>query len=752
MEGSAVDQIGPSGSLAEESPALDVGRDAKGKRFDIDPSVLTKHAIVLGATGSGKTVFCKAIIEEAAIRGIPILAIDPKGDISCLAISSKGFQFRPYSDVEADTMKRPREEYAQELQTLYIDKTRKEGIGPERVAKFIDTVEVRIFTPKSSAGIPVSISPKLDPPPQFKEWVENQPSTVSDLLDLSVNSLLNVVRPGRSSNEDQQAVSFLSSILEDQWKKGNVVDLGSLIDLVLRPPFEKVGNLPLDQIFPRKERTKLAADLNLFNSHPRLRAWTQGEPLDFDKLFQVGPKTPVNIVDLRGIQSQEEKFFFVEMLLQQLYGWVMKQQGVQNLRFLLYFDEVVGFCPPIREPPSKKSLLLLIKQARAFGLGIILATQNPIDIDYKVISNANVRLIGRLATDRDVQRVKAGLELPEDSALTIQSLENGQFLCQIFDPRTSAIVSPRWLMTYHRGPLRDEEIGALMAGLKGEAREEAEPSEPTSPEVGAHPTVMPTAPHMATAPRPASVLQQSIPEVPSAQTTALGIAFALKPDEVSDRVPRQRKLFGQPEVIGEVRPVYRLLLELGIGLKTGVLSKKYQTKYLFMDAETGKNVELGRKLTLEPGLERLLGLDSRDVEVLRNLSDSKYSSAADLDNRMKISVDLVRNCLQELERKRLVKSTQMGRVKVYQRITNIPSLDLKEVPLNLSTVDSSAITSIPNGPTEAEVRKMVRGLRQDYDLVSFRPFYYPLYAVDLVLGNKSRTVWIDGITGEETQL
>lgn len=752
--------MGPSGSLVEEDPALDVGRDAKGKEFDIDPSVLTKHAIVLGATGSGKTVFCKAIIEEAALRGIPVLAIDPKGDISCLAISSKDFQFRPYSDVEADTMKRSREEYAQELRSLYVDKTKEAGISPERVAKFADTVEVRVFTPKSSAGIPVSISPKLDAPPQFKEWVENQPSTVSDLLDLSVNSLLNIVKPGRSGDEDQQAVSFLSSILEDQWKKGNEVDLSSLIELVLRPPFEKVGTLPLDQIFPRKERVKLAADLNLFNSHPRLRAWTQGEPLDFDKLFQAGPKTPVNVVDLRGIQSQEERFFFVEMLLQQLYSWVMKQQGVQKLRFLLYFDEVVGFCPPVREPPSKKCLLLLVKQARAFGLGIILATQNPIDIDYKVISNANVRLIGRLATERDVQRVKVGLELAEDSALTIQSLENGQFLCQIFDPRTSAIVSPRWLMTYHRGPLRDEEISSLMAGLKEEAHEEVEPPAPTPQEgeavlgakEGAHPTVMPTVPQTATAPRLTSVLQPSIPATPPAQTTALGIAFALKPDEVSDHVPKQRKLFGQSEVIGEVRPVYRLLLELGIGLKTGVLTKKYQIRYLFMDAETCKSVELGGKMTLQPGLERLVGLDSRDVEVLLNLSDDKYSSAADLDNRMKISVDLVRNSLQELERKRLVKSTQMGRVKVYRRITNIPSMNLKEAPLNLSAVDPSAITLPPKGPTEAELRKMVRGLRQDYDLVSFRPFYFPLYAVDLALGNKSRTVWIDGITGEETQL
>lgn len=759
LQGNTTDEAKPSVGLVDESQELDIGRGTGGKGFDIDSAVLTKHAIVLGATGSGKTVFCKAIIEEAALRGIPVLAIDPKGDISALAIASKDFQFRPYSDVEADTLKRPREEYAKELQDLYAEKTKEEGITPEKVAKFADSVDVRIFTPKSSAGIPVSISPKLDAPPQFSEWVEEQPSTVSDLLDLSVNSLLNIVRPGRSGDEDQQAVSFLSSILEDQWKKGNEVNLSSLIDMVLRPPFEKVGNLPLDQILPRKERVKLAADLNLFNSHPRLRAWAQGEPLDFDRLFQVGSKTPVNVIDLRGIQSQEERFFFVEMLLQQLYNWIMKQQGVQTLRFLLYFDEVVGFCPPVREPPSKKSLMLLIKQARAFGLGIILATQNPIDIDYKVISNANVRLIGRLATEKDVQRVKAGLELPEDSALTIQSLEKGQFLCQIFNPRSSAIVSPRWLMTYHRGPLKDEEISSLMAGLKQGATAVPEPVAPlqAEEEVEPGPVAPPIQVGQLTQPPPAQagIPQAPMPEQLQAQGTIVGVPFVLKPEDVQEHIQR-RKLgfFGQSEVVGEVRPVHRLLIELGIGVKTGFLTKKYETKYVVMDAPTGKNAELERKLVLQPGIERLLGLDSRDIHVLRSLSDDSrhLTSAADLANKLKISVDLARGSLQELERRRLAKSIPMGRTKAYQRIINLPTLDLKEVPQNLTSIDSTEDVLQQKAPLEAEIRELVRGLREDYDLVSFRPFYYPLYKVDLALGNRSRTVWIDGVTGEETQL
>jgi hypothetical protein len=465
--------------MQAEDVGLDVGRYLRGNEFTMEPSVLTKHAIVLGATGSGKTVLCKAIIEEAALRGIPVLAIDPKGDISCLAICSKDYAFRPWSDVDADIKRTPREEYAQGLQKDYADKAAEFGTTKEKVSKFAENVEVRIYTPKSSAGIPVSISPKLDAPPQFSRLAKDEPSIISDLLDISVTSLLNIIRPGRS-DEDRQAVSYLSAILESQWQLGNGVDLTGLIDLVLHPPFTKIGNLQLDQTFPKKERMKLAGDLNLFNTDPKLRAWVHGSPLDFDKLFQTGGKTPVNVIDLRGIQTQGEKSYFVAMLLQQLYGWMMKQQGVQNLRYILYFDELVGFCPAVGEPPSKKTLILLIKQARAFGLGLILAAQNSIDLDYKVISNANVRFIGRLGTEQDIERVKKGLEAPSEVADTIHTLEEGQFFCQIFDPRSSGIITPRWLMTYHRGPLQDAEISALMKDVRaGDVRQTPSKQEPT---------------------------------------------------------------------------------------------------------------------------------------------------------------------------------------------------------------------------------------------------------------------------------
>ena len=741
--------------MPEEGALLDVARDSRGREFSIEPSILTKHAIVLGATGSEKTVLCKAIIEEAALRGIPVLAIDPKGDISSLAICSQDFSFRPWSDVEADSLRRPREEYAQELQHLYTEKAKEMGITEERVSRFIENVEVRIFTPKSSSGIPVSISPKLDAPPQFSKWVEEEPGTVSDLLDISVTSLLNIVRPGKAE-QDQQAVSYLSSILEHEWEHGNEVDLASLIDLVQHPPFAKIGDLPLDQILPRKERTRLAADLNLFNIHPRLRAWMHGAPLDFDKLFQTGARTPVNVVDLRGIQSQQEKFFFVEMLLQQLYSWIMKQQGVQNLRFLLYFDEVVGYCPPVREPPSKKALLLLMKQARAFGLGIILATQNPIDLDYKVISNANVRFIGRLATERDVVRVKVGLDLPSEVAETIETLEKGQFFCQIFDPRSSGIITPRWLMTYHRGPLQEEEIRALMKNLKTEGS--LPPAYTLPPGSTIPPASTESASPLVDSGNSPKVEVLTTADAPATAQGAVlspqaGIQFVISREDVPAHIKRQRShaFFGQEEVIAEVQPTFRCILELGVNVRTGLLTKRYETKYLLLDGVTGAFANLERGLYFNEGLERLIGLRSKQVEVLLNVKSDGFSSVIDIAEKTKVSDDFVRETLRALENKRLVRASQMGRARVFRRTVNIPNLDWRDSSVSLAELEQLK-EGQPEVVTEDKVREVIKGLRGDLDLVSYRPFLYPLYRVKLMLGTKNRSVWIDGVTGNQFTL
>ena len=742
MDSKATHESGLSDQVVE-SAGLNIGHDAKGKKFEIDPSILTKHALVLGATGSGKTVFCKAIIEEAALKGIPVLAIDPKGDIACMAIASKDFQFQPYSDVEADTAKVPREEYSQDLQKRYLEKTREAGITAETVARFTDTVDVRIYTPKSSAGIPVSISPKLDPPPGFQEMVKNEPNVVSDLLDLSVTSLLRIVRPRQ---DDRLAASYLSEILRDQWNNGESVDLRSLIDLVQRPPFTSISSIKVDQYYSSKQRLELAKDLSRFNIDPRLQGWTQGEPLNIDQLFQTGSKTPVSVIYLRGIQTDEERSFFVETLLRQLYGWMRRQRGVQRLRFLLYFDEVYGYCPPsnVKEPPSKKGLILLIKQARAFGLGIILATQNPGDVDYKALGNVNVLSIGRLATRVDLDKVKLGLDLPEDSAQTIATLESQKFLCQVGDPRTSAVVSPRWLITYHRGPLQDDEVSQLMKVRRESGPTPAEQIRLPIPER------TPPAPQPPPVGEPEQV--PSPPAEPSLVLSALGVPFGLKQEEVPERVKRERKLFGPAEVVVQVRPVYRTLLELGISRKTGVLTKTHQTRYAFVDAATGKKADLERKLVLQPGLEYIIGLDSRDTQVLRILPDNRYTSPVELAGKLKLQEDLVRDSLRELEARRLAKSSRIGNAKVYQRIVNVPGLDLKDTQVNVGPLESVETTPLPKGLSEVELREVIRGLRDDYDLVSYRPFYYPLYSVDLALGNRARTVWIDGVTGEDIQL
>ena len=424
-----------------------------------------------------------------------------------------------------------------------------------------------------------------------------------------------------------------------------------------------------------------------------------------------------------------------------------RQRGVQNLRFLLYFDEVYGYCPPVnvKEPPSKKVLIRLIKEARAYGLGIILATQNPGDVDYKALGNINLRLIGRLATQVDIDKVKPSLDLPEESALTIANLEDKRFLCQIRDPRTSAVVSSRWLITYHRGPLQDDEVRQLM-------KDRREGGPPTSEQVPMpSPETVPS-PSPQTSPNVQTEMVPSAAAEPTLVLSAIGFPFGLRQEEVPDRVRRQRKLFGPSEVVVQVRPIYRLLLELGVSLKTGVLMKTHQTRYAFMDAATGQNVDFERKMVLQPGLEAIIGLDSRDTQVLRSLPDNKYSSPIELAGKMRLQEDMIRDSLRELEARRLAKSARIGNAKVYQRISNVPNLDLKDAQANVSPLESVEITPPRKGLSEVELREVIRGLRDDYDLVSFRPFYYPLYSVDLALGNKTRTVWIDGVAGEEIRI
>ncbi|WP_415281080.1 helicase HerA-like domain-containing protein [Candidatus Nitrososphaera sp. FF02] len=443
---------------------------ADGAKFEVDLVSLTKHAIILGATGSGKTVLSKVLVEEAALQGIPTFAIDPKGDIGNLAFKSEKFDFSRWSEKEADALKINRIEYAKTLQKTYEDRMKEFAVRPDAHSDFAKTVTVRIFTPKSSAGLPVGISPDLTPPKDFANLLRTDVSSAADLLDLTSYNLLRLAGYGE---DDRKEITFISALLEDAWKSGQSLAIKDLIRRIENPSISMVGSLHVSDVLSDRDRHKLATKINLLVSDPKLRSWSAAESLDFTELMQ-GPA--INVLDLRNIQSEQEKHLFVELVLQQLFQWLIKQGSAQTLRYLLYFDEIAGYCPPVREPPSKKLLLLLIKQARAFGLGLLLASQNAVDLDYKVISNANVRFIGRLGAQRDIQRVSVGLELDSHAEKEIARLKAGEFFCNTFDPKFRGVIKSRWTLTYHRGPLENSEIAELMEGMKEEPKPVAEPA------------------------------------------------------------------------------------------------------------------------------------------------------------------------------------------------------------------------------------------------------------------------------------
>ncbi len=383
-----------------------------------------------------------------------------------MGIRSEQFKFRPFSDVEAKLLGKTETNYEAELSSEYQNSCALAGLTGEDVKRFVTTTEVRIYTPRSNNGLPVSMSPKLTPPKNFAKTMTEEPSLAFDLLDLKASNLLRIAG---YSDDGRVQRSLVTRILEEEWKNGQELSLENLIQLIARPPFDKLGMLPLDEAIGPRERSELSKRLNVLVTDAGAKAWFIGEPPNFERWFHAtAGRTPVCVVDLRSIPTDQGKQVFVEYLLQELFYWLTRQEGTQTLQYLLYFDEVHGYAPPVREPPSKKILLHLIHVSRAYGLGIIMATQNPSDVDYKVISNANFRFIGNLSTRQDIERVKTGLSLGADAFEIISSLKTRQFYYQVFDQALSGILTPRWLISYHRGPLESRELKRLREGVSPE--------------------------------------------------------------------------------------------------------------------------------------------------------------------------------------------------------------------------------------------------------------------------------------------
>ncbi len=450
-----------------------------GSRYLYDPDDLVTHAVILGMTGSGKTGLGIGLLEEAARREIPALVLDPKGDLTNLLLHFPKLRpedFLPW--VSAEEARRrgiSREALAEEKAALWRKGLARDGLGEAEIQE-LERVGYAVYTPGSSAGIPISILASLKAPGGLdpEALADRVAATASAILSLAGLSDLDPV-------QDREHI-LVSRILLDAWEKGEDLSLEKLILRVQRPPFARLGVFDLEAFFPERERTELALRLNGLLASPGFALWTQGVPLSMDRLLYDGSGRPRHAVVYLAHLDDAERMFFVTLLLGELLAWTLRQSGTERLRALLYFDEVYGYLPPTRRPPSKPPLLRLLKQARAFGVGLVLATQNPVDLDYKALSNAGTWFVGRLQTERDKERLLDGLESLagglERAELDrrISALDKRVFVVKNVHEGAPRLFSTRWVMNYLAGPLGKERIPELNA-LVGARYEEGKETE-----------------------------------------------------------------------------------------------------------------------------------------------------------------------------------------------------------------------------------------------------------------------------------
>ena len=445
---------------------LDLATGEAGDRLLYDRDDLTTHGVIVGMTGSGKTGLAIVLLEEALASGIPALILDPKGDMPNLLLNFPDFapgDFEPWvNEGDARNAGKTVAEFATGQATLWRDGLAKAEVTPERMRALTEAVEFGVFTPGSTAGRPLNIIGSLAAPAAgatAESVREETGALVAGLL-----SLVGIEGDPLASREH----ILLANLVEQAWTAGRDLDLPTLIGQVLTPPFRKLGVFEVDTFFPEPDRRNLAMRLNGLIASPSFAAWTEGQPLDVGALlFTPEGKPRASILYLAHL-SDAERQFVVSLVTARVVTWMRSQSGTNNLRALVYMDEVVGFVPPTAEPPAKRPIMTLLKQARAYGVGVVLATQNPVDLDYKAMSNMGTWMVGRLQTERDKARVlealssaAGGVDLPAIDA-GISGLGSRQFILHNTNDRGGPQrFSTRWAMSYLRGPLTRDQLSAL---------------------------------------------------------------------------------------------------------------------------------------------------------------------------------------------------------------------------------------------------------------------------------------------------
>ena len=434
-----------------------------------DPDDLTTHAVVVGMTGSGKTGLCLDLLEEAALNNIPALMVDPKGDITNALLHFPDLapaDFQPW--VNADEARRDGKSVAQaaaDTADLWRNGLAKWEIAPERIQKLKDSARFAVYTPGSDAGLPISILASLQAP--AIAWEDNK-ELLREKISGTVTAVLGLIGLKEIDPVRSREHILLANIFETAWSQGKDLDLGELIMQVQSPPFAKLGVFDINRFFPEKDRFDLAMLLNNILAAPAFQTWIEGEPLNIANLLYDGDGRSRHTIFYIAHLNDEERMFFVTLLYSAVESWMRTQAGTTSLRALVYFDEIFGYLPPVGNPPSKEPMLRMLKQARAFGVGMVLATQNPVDIDYKALSNAGTWFIGKLGTDQDKQRLldglasiaPGGLDRQEYDTL-ISAIGKRVFLLRNVHDKQPSLFQTRWAMNYLAGPVTRAQIPAL---------------------------------------------------------------------------------------------------------------------------------------------------------------------------------------------------------------------------------------------------------------------------------------------------
>lgn len=446
-----------------------------------DSSDLVTHAVIVGMTGSGKTGLGIGLMEEAAIDGVPVLAVDPKGDLANLLLTFPGLsaaEFAPWVNADgARAAGLSPEAFAEAEAAKWSTGLSEWSEDGARIQRLKDAAEFAVYTPGSLTGRPLSIVQSFAAPPAT---ILEDADLLGDRVNTATTSVLTLAGVDAEPLRSREHV-LVSSLFADAWKAGHDLDLAGLIAAVQQPPFARVGVLDLEAFYPSKDRFGLAMQLNQLLAAPGFAGWLQGEPLDIGRLLYTAEGKPRVVVLSIAHLDDHERMFFVSLLLNELVGWMRAQRGTSSLRALVYFDEIFGYLPPVANPPSKAPLLTLLKQARAFGVGMALATQNPVDLDYKALSNCGTWMLGRLQTERDKARVLDGLEGAAASTglgvdrrsldQVLSSLGKRIFLLHNVHEKEPVLFETRWTLSYLRGPLGRDELRKLIGDTEGQGVE-----------------------------------------------------------------------------------------------------------------------------------------------------------------------------------------------------------------------------------------------------------------------------------------